>query len=698
MVVLDDVGFADLGCFGAEHRTPAMDALADTGTRFNNFHVTALCAPTRACLLTGRNAHAVGVGNIAEWGRDHPGYRGWIRQDAMTLAEILGENDYGTLAAGKWHLSTLADQNASGPFDHWPTGRGFDRWYGFHGNAIDHWHPEMFENTSAVYPDKSGEYHLSEDLVTRSIDYIGDHISATPERPYFLYLAFGAMHFPLHAPASDISRYKGDYDAGWDTYRDRRFQRQIELGIVPPGTQLPERNPGVPAWSALTDQQRMLAARGQEVYAGFMEHTDRQIQRLVDFLKAEGRYDNTLILVLSDNGAAYGGPIEGRLDVRRDAYLGAAPIDEFVNDIDLFGSDASYPMYSRGWATVGNTPLKWFKADTFEGGIRSPLIVSWPDGNLPEGQINGQYHHAIDVVPTLLSMANCSMPESYRGSSPLAIQGDSFAYSFDAPDAPTTKRVQYFETLGDRAIWADGWKAVARHKAGEPYETDTWELYHAAEDFSESTNLAAEQPERLKQLIELWFEEARRYDVLPMDDDTLTLYQNSVPAPRATYVFYPGMTRLDRLSAPDIYRWNSEFRAEVVLSEPGADGVIVSAGDSSCGYEWFMLDGHLHFVYVYTRNEVYRVRSDNPVPAGEHELRLRIRKTSESRGVVSLLVGDATYAELELGTMWPIYAANAGVRCGENRHAPVSRDYELPLVFEQALRRVVVDVDLGAET
>ncbi|MEM6513191.1 MAG: arylsulfatase [Pseudomonadota bacterium] len=695
LIVLDDVGFADLGCFGAEHRTPAMDSLAASGTRFNNFHVTALCAPTRACLLTGRNAHAVGVGNIAEWGRDHPGYRGWIRQDAMTLAEMLGENDYATLAAGKWHLSMLSDQNASGPFDHWPTGRGFDRWYGFHGNAIDHWHPEMFENTSAAYPKKTGDYHLSDDLVSRSIDYVGDHLSATPERPYFLYLAFGAMHFPLHAPASDIATYKGDYDEGWDAFRQRRFRRQIELGIVPPDTQLPDRNPGVPAWSDLSYEQRVLAARGQEVYAAFMEHTDRQIQGLIDFLKAEGRYDNTLIMVLSDNGAAYGGPIEGRLDVRRDAYLGAAPIDEFLKDMELFGSDASYPMYSRGWANVGNTPLKWFKADTFEGGIRSPLIVSWPDGGLPAGQINAQYHHVIDVVPTLLSMTNSVMPESFRGSSPLAIQGDSFAYSFDAPEASTTKRVQYFETLGDRAIWADGWKAVARHTAGEPYESDTWELYHAAEDFSESTNLAAEQPERLQQLIDLWFDEARRYDVLPMDDDTLALYQNSVPAPRATYVFYPGMTRLDRLSAPDIYTWNSAFRADVTLTAPDASGVIVSAGDSSCGYEWFLLDGHLHFVYVYTRNEVYRVRSAEPVPRGTHELQLQIRKTGESRGVVTLRVGDTIFAELTLTTMWPIYAANAGVRCGENRHAPVSRDYELPLVFEQTLRRVVVDVAMG---
>ncbi len=305
IVVLDDVGFADLGCYGAEHETTCVDSLAASGTRFNNFHVTALCAPTRACLLTGRNAHAVGVGNIAEWGRaDHPGYHGWIRQDAMTLAELLKPAGYSTIATGKWHLSSLADQNGTGPFDHWPVRRGFDHWYGFHGNAIDHWHPEMFENTSAAYPEKTDDYHLSTDLVDRSIHYVADHLAASPENPFFLYLAFGAMHFPLHAPLDDIRRHRGCYEQGWDVVREERFKRQLELGVVPRGTRLAPRNADVPAWADLTRAERQLAARGQEVYAAFLEHTDRQLQRFVDFLKSEGLFDNTILLVLSDNGAA----------------------------------------------------------------------------------------------------------------------------------------------------------------------------------------------------------------------------------------------------------------------------------------------------------------------------------------------------------------------------------------------------------
>lgn len=696
IVVLDDVGFADLGCYGAEHETSCIDSLAAAGTRFNNFHVTALCAPTRACLLTGRNAHAVGVGNIAEWGReDHPGYHGWIRQDAMTLAEMLKPVGYSTMAAGKWHLSTLADQNGTGPFDHWPIRRGFDRWYGFHGNAIDHWHPEMFENTSATYPDAGGDYHLSTDLVDRSAGYIADHLAASPDKPFFLYLAFGAMHFPLHAPIDDIRRHRGRYDRGWDAVRAERFERQLELGVVPPGTRLAPRNADVPAWTELSDAQRKLAARGQEVYAAFLEHTDRQLQRLVDFLIAEDRFDDTIVLVLSDNGAAPGGPIEGQLDVRRGAYLGHAPVEEFLADIDRMGSDASYCGYSRGWAQASNTPLKWYKSDTYEGGIRAPLVVSWPNGGLPAGRINGQYHHVIDIVPSLLTMTEHELPDEFRGHAPLPVQGTSFAYTFDDPDAPTTKRVQYYETLGDRAIWSDGWKAVARHAPGSNYEDDVWELYHAARDFSETNNLAGEYPERLAELTALWRAEAERYDVLPLEDDTLTLYRNAVPPPRATYVFYPGMTRLDRLSAPDIYTYHSRFAATVRIDDERANGVIVAAGDSSCGYEWYLKRGYLHFGYVYTRNEIHAGRSSRRVPAGPHVLGLTIAKTGEDSGIATLSIDGNNVGDVSLPKMWPIYAANAGVRCGENRHAPVTRDYERPFVFEQTLTRVVVDVDIA---
>ncbi len=695
VAVLDDVGFGDLGCYGAEHKTAAIDKLAAGGIRFNNFHVTALCAPTRACLLTGRNAHAVGVGNIAEWGRDLPGYRGWIRKDAATLAEYLREDGYTTLAAGKWHLSAIHDQNGSGPYDHWPTGRGFDRWYGFHGNAMDHWHPEMFENTVEVHPDKDADYHLSTDLVERSIDYIKDHLAATPQKPFFLYLAFGACHFPLHAPIDDIRRHRGRYDAGWDTIRARRFERQQQIGIIPPGTRLAPRNANVPAWSGLSSDQQRLAARGQEVYAAFLEHTDRQLGRLLEFLKIEGEYDDTIVVMVSDNGAAGGGgSVEGILDVRRGAYYKKETLAELLERFDSLGSDDSYGMYGSGWAQAGNTPLKWYKADTYGGGTRAPLIVSWPNGDIGAGRINSQYHHVIDVVPSLLQMINRSAAATIGGDSVLAVQGTSFAYSFDDPEAPTAKKVQYFETAGDRAIWADGWKAVTKHVAGSDYDKDVWELYDTDGDFSEVDDLSGRHPELLARLVELWHQEAARDNVLPMEDDLLTLYQNAVPKPRRRYRFYPGMTRLDRLSAPDIRSYDSRLRAEVRLLDDRAQGVILASGDSGAGYELFMQDGILRFVYVYTRFERYVLESPQRIGPATTSLGLRIKTASDGSAHVGMLVDDAQVASVQLPAMWQVYAPNSGVRCGENRHAPVSRDYEAPFVFDQGLHRVIVELDL----
>lgn len=696
LVVLDDVGFADLGCYGAEHATPAMDALAGRGVRFNNFHVTALCAPTRACLLTGRNAHAVGVGNIAEWGRDHPGYHGWIRKDAATLAEYLRELGYTTLATGKWHLSAIHDQNPGGPFDHWPVGRGFDRWYGFHGNAMDHWHPEMFENTVAAYPEKSADYHLSTDLVRRSIHYVADHLAAKPEQPFFLYLAFGACHFPLHAPSDDISRQKGRYDDGWDVIRRQRYDQQRRLGIIPDGTHLAPRNPNVPAWRELSDEQQRVAAHGQEVYAAFLEHTDRQLATLLDFLAAEDQLDDTICLLLSDNGAAGGsGSVAGILDVRRNAYYDEESFAELREHFELLGTDDSYGMYASGWAQAGNTPLKWYKADTHGGGTRAPLIVSWPNGGIGAGQISPQYHHVIDVVPTLLEMIDAE-PAAPDNGDTLPIQGTSFAYALTDPSVPTNKRVQYFETAGDRAIWVDGWKAVTRHAAGADFEDDDWELYDTERDFSETENLAAEHPEILALLVKLWHREARRDNVLPMEDDLFRLYREAVPAPRTQYIFYPGMDRIDRLSAPDIRNFDSRMLAEVTIRDRRANGVLLASGDSGAGYEWFIRDGYLTFVYVYTRFERYRLVSPARIQPGVSRLGLTFTKTGADGATVAMRVGDETVASTVLPRMWQIFSPNSGIRCGENRHAPISREYDGPFSFDQQLKRVVVTLALQA--
>lgn len=694
VAILDDVGFGDFGCYGSELTTPCIDRIASEGVRFNNFHVTALCAPTRACLLTGRNAHAVGVGNIAEWGRDLPGYRGWIRQDAATLAEMLKPLGYSTFAIGKWHLSTIADQNATGPFDHWPIGRGFDRWFGFHGNAMDHFHPEIFENVTEVKPHKSGDYHLTEDLVDHSIRYLQDHLATAPQNPFFVYFAPGACHFPFHAPKSYIDKYRGRYDRGWDQLRAERFARQRESGVVPPTAELSQRNAEVPGWDSMSSVERATAARGQEVYAGFMEHTDAQLQRLIDFLAAEQVLNDTIVIVLSDNGAARGGQPFGTLDVRRASYLGGESFDYLADNISLLGGEDSYGMYGAGWTQVSNTPLKWYKGDTFGGGTRSPLIVRWPNGGLAAGEWRSQYHHAIDLVPTLLEMIEGSPPPQLKGTPLMPLQGKSFAYTFDHADAPTAKVLQYYETYGDRAIWADGWKAVVRHRAGDAYDRDVWELYHLDDDFCELRNLADQHPERLQALIALWRQEAEKYDVLPMSDDLLTLYQQSLPPPRERYLFYPDMARLDRLSAPDIYHHNSRITAYLTLENARANGVLLACGDGSCGYELYMQEGRLVFEYVYTREQRYRLQSSSRVTAGDRLVGLAITKIDQSSARVNMEVDGEVVASATLGKMWPIYAPNSGLRCGANHGAPISKRYRQPFAFDQQLHRVAVDVDL----
>ena len=695
VVVLDDVGFADLGCYGSENLTPTIDKLAADGVRFNNFHVTALCAPTRACLLTGSNAHAVGVGNIAEWGRDHPGYRGWIRPDAPTIAEMLRPQGYSTMALGKWHLSSLSDQNATGPYDHWPIGRGFDRWYGAHGNAIDHFHPEVFENTRQVRPDKREGYHFSEDLVDRASHYVKDHLAATNDSPFFMYLAFGACHFPFHPPRSYLERARGRYDAGWDVLRAQRFERQQALGVLPAGTRLSPRSPNVQAWSSLGRDEQRVSARMQEAYAAFLEHTDDQIARLVAMLQAEGQLDNTILMVLSDNGAASGGPPSGMLDVRRVSYLEPESLEHLVANIDNIGTEHSQCIYSPGWSHAGNTPLKWFKGDTHGGGTRSPLVVHWPAGGIRGGAVLDQYHHVTDLVPSLLEMSGNDAPAEHDGSPVLPIQGTSFAYALDHQDAPTNKSVQYFETLGDRAIWYDGWKAVVRHQGRSSFDDDVWELYHTDTDFSETTNLAEAQTSRLMHMVSLWDEQARTYNILPLANNTLELYKRAVPAPRARHVFYPDMTRLDRLSAPDIYAFDSLMTADVVIDAKRAEGVLLASGDGGAGYEWFVLDGQVVFSYVFTREQRYTIRSKRRVPVGTQRLGVRIRKTGDASADIELLIDDQTVARGALPKMWPVYTPNAGLRCGANHEAPISAAYEGPFPFDQTLRRIVVQVSIS---
>jgi arylsulfatase A-like enzyme len=544
LVVVDDVGFADFGCYGSDIDTAHIDELASMGVRFNNFHTTALCSPTRACLLTGRNHHSVGMGVVSNWDTGFPGYRGRVSSEAPILGEMLRSAGYATLAVGKWHLAPIDETTAAGPYDQWPLQRGFNRYYGFLDGATNQWAPDLVYDNHHVDPPARDGYHLSEDLVDRSIEFIRDQVSVLPEQPYFLYLCFGTAHSPLHAPAPYIEKYRGAYDRGWDACRDATLARQIELGVVPAGTELAPRNPGVRAWADLSDGEQRVSTRLQEVYAGMIDHTDDQIGRLVDYLRAIGRFDNTLLVLLSDNGATLEGGAMGSVNYFR--WVNGLPAEEpaeLATRLDEIGGPTTYPVYPMGWGQASNTPLKRYKQNTHSGGIRDPLIVCWPTrlgggGGGGGGGVRHQFVHASDVAPTILELIGVSGPEG--------IEGTSFAPGLRDPSAPRTKTVQYFEMLGNRAIWNDGWKAVTYHAPGTPFDEDQWELYHLDTDFSECHDLASLHPERLAQLVDLWWSEAARYRVLPLDDRILERFLVPKPRPitgRSSFTYHPGPRR-----------------------------------------------------------------------------------------------------------------------------------------------------------
>jgi arylsulfatase len=695
-IVLDDVGFSDIGCYGSEIRTPRMDQLAAGGLRYSNFHVTAMCSPTRACLLTGRNAHAAGVGAIAEWSNGFPGYQGRMSRKTATAAEIFADHGYGTYAIGKWHLSSLDHYGVAGPHPHWPLGRGFARWYGFLGGYVDHWNPDLHEDNHPIRLDPKPEgYHLSEDLVDHAIGQIRDHLTSAKGRPFFTYLAFGAAHWPHHVPEDYIRRYAGRYDCGWDAIREERLARQKALGLVPQDTQLAPRNPGIEAWDQLPEGDRRVRARLQETYAAFMEHTDEQIGRVIDELARLGQLNNTAIVLLSDNGASGEGGQTGAVSIRKHMLTEKEDTAYGLEHLDTIGSAHSFPHYPMGWAQVSNTPLKWFKKNTHGGGIRAPLIVHWPDRIRARGEIRHQYHHVIDVLPTLLDAGGMQAPRSYRGVEQLPMHGISMTYTFDpvdGPDAPTRKTVQHFEIVGDRAIWHEGWKAVARHAKGDDFETDRWELYHLEEDFAEVHDLAAERPEHLKQLIALWWVEAEKYGVLPLDDReterAFDWFRNNTPS---RYDYLPGNSRADRLMVPAINERSWRLDAHLHVGDAAtARGVVLACGNRFAGFTLYCDAGDVVFEYVYTEQTSYVLRAR--LPAGVHTVTVGLARRGAGGRFVLMLDG-LEQAAVDVPKLWTTYGVTAGVTCGY-ANVPVSRDWTPPFECAPGLvERVSVEIE-----
>jgi len=695
LLLFDDTGFSHFGCYGSTIDTPNIDRLASGGLRFTNFHTTALCSPTRACLLTGRNHHTVGMRAVSNFNTGFPHMRGYITPHAATIAEMLRDEGFATLAVGKWHLAQMEEASAAGPFENWPLQKGFDRFYGFMQGETDQFYPELTYDNHPIEPpyDPEEGYHLTEDLVDKSISFIRDSKSIRPDRPFFLYLAFGATHSPHQAPPEFIKKYRGRFDAGWDVIREKWYQRQLQMGVIPKGTELAPRNPGVEPWDDLSENQKRFSCRLQEAFAGFLDHTDHHIGRLIDFLEELGEMENTIFILLSDNGASQEGGPTGVMDEFKYFNLVPEDVDAIQPRLDEIGGPRSHSNIPWGWSQAGNTPLKWYKQNTFGGGVRDPLIIHWPTRVEDRGGIRRQFHHVSDVVPTILELLDIKPPDRYRGLDQIPVSGTSMAYTLDAPEEKTRKGPQYFEMFGHRGIWADGWKAVTYHRPGRHYDDDEWELYHLDEDFSESRNLAKENPEKLRKMIDLWWIEAGRQGVLPLDDRGVVLFRATfrpgTPHAGRHYVYHPPISHMPAEVSPSLGSRSWVMTAEVQQHDPKQGGVIVAQGTQNVGFTWYVKDEQLVFDYnIFTDHHI--VRSTQKVPEGDSRLGMRFHRDGQ-KGAITLSINESDCGNIEVPFVLRMISST-GMDIGRDSLSPVTDDYPAPFPFSGVIRRIEIEL------
>jgi arylsulfatase A-like enzyme len=722
-VVLDDTGFGQLGCYGSPIETPNFDALAADGLRYNNMHTTALCSPSRSCILTGRNHHSNGMAAITELASGYPGYNGVIPFENGFLSEMLVGHGYNTFMVGKWHLTPSNQETAAGPYDRWPLARGFERFYGFLGGDTSQWYPDLVYDNHQVEPPATPEegYHLTEDMVDRSIQFITDAKQVDPDKPFYLHLCFGATHAPHHVPKEWADRYAGKFDDGWDAYRKKVFVRQKELGIVPADAELSRHDPDVPEWDTLPEQARRLFSRMMEVYAGFLSHTDHHLGRLLDFLREQGQLDNTIVMVISDNGASAEGGPTGTTNEAQFFNNAPEPLEDSLKVIDEIGGPKHFNHYPWGWTWAGNTPFRRWKRETYRGGASDPFIVSWPQGMRARGEVRTQYAHIVDMVPTILDLLGLEPPATIRGVTQSPLHGVSFAHTLDDAAAVSDHNTQYFEMMGHRAIYYDGWRAVCPWPGpsfteagvgfGEPIsgekltELDAtgWELYHVAEDFAENHDVAQDHRDRLIALIGTWYVEAGKYGVMPVDGSGLARMVAEKPlvaVPRERYTYRPNTQSIPFFAGPRVLNRPHSITASVELPEDGAEGVLLCQGTAAGGYSLFIKDRALHYVHNYLGRGLHRVSSAEPLAAGAHELRFEFEPTGQpdlasgrgAPGRLQLYVDGELVAEEQAPVTIP-FAINPGaLSCGVNPGSPVTPDYQSPFRFTGTLHKVVIDV------
>ena len=694
VVLFDDVGFSDFGCYGSPIETPTIDRLAAEGLRYTGFHTTAMCSTTRAALMTGRNHHSVGMGCLANFDSGFPGYRGKIAREAGMLPEMLKGHGYRNYMVGKWHVTPLTESGATGPFDGWPLGRGFDRFYGFLDAETDQYSPELVRDNTPVAAPGTFEtgYHLTEDLVDQAIRYIADHTADAPETPWLTWLALGACHAPHQVSKDIIEKYDAVFSDGWDVERERRLARQKALGIVPADTAMPPRNDHVKAWDEHTPDEQRLFTRLQAAFAGMLDHADQHLARLVGFLEEAGLREDTLILVLSDNGASQeGGPL-GMVNAMGPYNGKPEPMDEKIARIDDIGGPDTHSNFPLGWAMASNTPLRRYKQNTHGGGIRDPLVISWPAGIPARGELRGQFTHASDVAPTLLELLGLTPPTVIAGVAQTPLEGTSFRASLFDSAAPAKAGPQHFEMFGHRGIWKDGWKAVAFHPPGRPFDADQWELYHLDRDFSETRDLATEQPAKLEEMVALWWTQAEKHQVLPLDDrfgERFALNAQRFHGARKRFVFHRGMGHVPTDVAPDIRSRSYFIEAEARLAA-GDEGGLIAHGDMTCGYSLFVREGRLvHDMNIGGKHVT--LTSDRPVEPGHRRLGVAVRPGPGGRRIV-LMIDGAPAGELTTPLGFYNFISWSGLDIGLDRGSPVA-DYAAPFSFTGLLKKVTVTMD-----
>jgi arylsulfatase A-like enzyme len=713
-IVLDDTGFGHLGCFGSDIETPNLDRLAGQGAAFNRFHVTSLCSPTRASFFTGRNHHAVGMGFLADIPLGYPGYTARLPKSAAALPRILRDSGYSTLAVGKWHLTPRWQRSAAGPFETWPLGLGFERHYGFLQGDTNHWAPNLVcDNHYIEAPRRPEEgYHLSEDLADQAIRMVRDQQNGAPGKPFFMYFALGAMHSPHHVAPQWVEPYRGRYDAGWDTWRQQTFARQIERGTVPAGTVLTDRPAWVQGWDELSADERRMQARQQEVFAGFLTHTDAQIGRLLTSLETSGLLENTLVLVFSDNGASAEGGKEGSVNEHRfTAHLRESVADNLAA-YDDWGGFSTYNHYSWAWAWAGNTPHKLWKRYTWLGGTRTPLIVHWPGRVAQPGTVRSQFAHVIDLMPTILAAAGIESPATVDGVEQQRVDGASLLSTLDDPQAGEVHRTQYFEMLGSRSIFDDGWKATTNHIStgvldeeelaigSRRFDEDRWELFNLTEDFSESTDRADAEPERLRRMTDLWATEAARNQVLPISDGMLDRWTGFIPPAwpiGSSRTFYPGAGPVHDESVPLL--WGGfDLTAEIDVSGPETAGVVCALGDWFGGYALYLVGGVVNFSFARAADAL-QLKGDTPLAGGRHVVVVSYGLGQDGApGRLELVLDDRVVDTVAVNGTLPLALQHggAGLRVGYDSGFPVSRLYSPPAAFTGVIHFVRIETPGGA--